>query len=44
MAIEKGELIDMYRTVVRIITFENRVYKEFAAGNILGFVHLYAGG
>jgi TPP-dependent pyruvate/acetoin dehydrogenase alpha subunit len=43
MAIEKEKLIDMYRVMVRIRIFENRVYKEFAAGNIPGFVHLYAG-
>ncbi len=43
MAIEKEKLIDMYRVMVRIRTFENRVYKEFAAGHIPGFVHLYAG-
>jgi len=43
MAIEKEKLIDMYRVMVRIRVFENRVYKEFAAGNIPGFVHLYAG-
>jgi len=43
VAIEKEKLIDMYRVMVRIRTFENRVYKEFAAGNIPGFVHLYAG-
>jgi len=43
MAIDKGKLMDMYRTMVRIRTFEDRVYKEFAVGNIPGFVHLYAG-
>jgi pyruvate dehydrogenase E1 component alpha subunit len=43
MAIEKEKLIDMYRVMLRIRVFENRVYKEFAAGNIGGFVHLYAG-
>jgi len=43
MAIEKEKLIDMYRVMVRIRTFENRANKEFAAGNIPGFVHLYAG-
>ncbi|MBA7695333.1 Acetoin:2,6-dichlorophenolindophenol oxidoreductase subunit alpha [subsurface metagenome] len=43
MAIEKEKLIDMYRVMVRIRTFENRVYQEFAAGHIPGFVHLYAG-
>jgi TPP-dependent pyruvate/acetoin dehydrogenase alpha subunit len=43
VAIEKEKLIDMYRTMVRIRTFEERVLKEFAAGNIPGFVHLYSG-
>jgi TPP-dependent pyruvate/acetoin dehydrogenase alpha subunit len=43
MAIEKGKLIDMYRVMVRIRTFEERVVKEFAAGNIPGAAHLYAG-
>lgn len=43
MPIEKEKLIDMYRTMVRIRTFEERVSKEFAAGNIPGFVHLYIG-
>jgi len=43
MAIEKEKLIDMYRTMIRIRTFEDRVCKEFAAGHIPGFVHLYAG-
>ena len=43
MAIAKEKLIDMYRTMVRIRTFEERVDKEFAVGNIPGFVHLYSG-
>jgi len=43
MAIENQKLIDMYRTMVRIRTFEERVSKEFAAANIPGFVHLYIG-
>jgi len=43
MPIEKEKLIDMYRTMVRIRTFEERVSKEFAAGNIPGFVHVYVG-
>ena len=43
MAIEKEKLVDMYRTMVRIRTFEQRVAKEFAAGNIPGFAHLYVG-
>jgi len=43
MPIEKEKLIDMYRTMVRIRTFEERVSKEFAVGSIPGFVHLYIG-
>ena len=43
MNLEKDKLVDMYRTMVRIRAFEERVAKEFAAGNIPGFVHLYAG-
>ena len=43
MEIEKEKLIDMYRMMVRIRTFEERVSKEFAAGSIPGFVHLYIG-
>ncbi len=43
MAIEKEKLIDMYRVMLRIRVFEDRVYKEFAAGHIGGFVHLYTG-
>jgi pyruvate dehydrogenase E1 component alpha subunit len=43
MAIEKEKLIDMYRVMFRIRTFEERVSKEFGAGHIGGFVHLYTG-
>ena len=43
MAIANEKLIDMYRIMVRIRTFEERVAKEFAAGNIPGFVHLCVG-
>ena len=43
MPVEKEKLIDMYRTMLRIRTFEERVSREFAAGNIPGFVHLYIG-
>src|SRR5512138_2243102 len=43
MAIDKGKLIDMYRTMARIRMFEDRVAKEYAAGNIEGIVHLYLG-
>jgi TPP-dependent pyruvate/acetoin dehydrogenase alpha subunit len=44
MTIEKEKLIDMYRKMVRIRKFEDRVRREFASGKIPGFVHLYAGG
>jgi pyruvate dehydrogenase E1 component alpha subunit len=33
----------MYTRMARIRAFEERVFKEFAAGNIGGFVHLYSG-
>ena len=43
MAIEKEKLIDMFRIMVRIRTFEERACKEFAAANIGGALHLYTG-
>jgi len=43
MAVEKEKLIDMYRVMLRIRAFEERVKREFAAGHIGGFVHLYTG-
>lgn len=43
MAIAKEKLIDMYRTMVRIRRFEERVAREFADGNIPGSVHSYIG-
>ena len=43
MAIEKEKLIEMYRTMVRIRRFEERVAREFANGNIPGSVHSYIG-
>ena len=43
MEIAREKLIDMYKTMVRIRTFEERVFKEFTAGRIPGFVHLYSG-
>lgn len=43
MAVEKDKLIWMYRTMVRHREFEDRVVKEFGAGNIPGFVHLSQG-
>jgi len=43
MEIAREKLIDMYRVMVRIRAFEKKVSKEFAAGNIPGFLHLYTG-
>jgi len=43
MAIQKEKLVDMYRTMVRIRRFEERVAREFAEGNIPGSVHSYIG-
>lgn len=43
MSVDKGRLVDFYRVMVRIRTFEERVIEEFAAGHIGGFVHLYSG-
>ena len=43
MQLAREELLDAWRRMVRIRTFEDRVADEFAAGNIPGFVHLYAG-
>ena len=43
MEVGRENLIDLYRTMVRIRTFEERVSREFLAGNIPGFVHTYIG-
>lgn len=43
MDLGKNKLVEMYRKMVRIRTFEERAKKEFAAGKIPGFVHLYSG-
>jgi len=43
MVIEKQKLIDMYRVMVRIRTFEERVAKEFERGNLPSHAHLYIG-
>jgi pyruvate dehydrogenase E1 component alpha subunit len=41
--IQNDKLVDMLKTMVRIRRFEERVSKEFAAGKIPGFTHLYIG-
>ncbi len=43
MVIEKDNLIDMYRIMVRIRAFEERVTEAFTVGNIPGFLHVYIG-
>ena len=43
MGVEREKLIWMYRTMVRIRCFEERVAREFVAGRIPGFCHLYNG-
>jgi len=43
MGINRKKYIDLYRVMVRIRTFEERVAKEFSAGNVPGAVHLYSG-
>ena len=43
MQLSRGELTQAYRKMRTIREFEDRVHDEFSAGNIPGFVHLYAG-
>jgi pyruvate dehydrogenase E1 component alpha subunit len=41
--LSREQLIHAYRQMRSIRAFEDRVHEEFSAGNIPGFVHLYAG-
>ena len=41
--LNREQLLDAYRTMRAIREFEERVHREFATGEIPGFVHLYAG-
>jgi pyruvate dehydrogenase E1 component alpha subunit len=43
MDLKNEQLIEMYTTMVKIRSFENRVAELFADGKIPGFVHLYVG-
>ena len=43
MSIPNEKLVQAYTTMVKIRTFEECAAKEFAAGRIPGFVHLYVG-
>ena len=41
--VDKTLLLDLYRTMVRIRTFEETAHKEFLKGGMPGFLHLYSG-
>lgn len=43
MDLKKEQLLDFYKNMVTIRTFEMKAVELFAAGQIPGFVHLYAG-
>lgn len=43
MQLSREQLLEAYRRMRLIRAFEDAVHEEFAAGNIPGFVHLYAG-
>jgi pyruvate dehydrogenase E1 component alpha subunit len=43
MQLSRAELLQAYHQMRTIREFEERVHEEFSAGNIPGFVHLYAG-
>jgi acetoin:2,6-dichlorophenolindophenol oxidoreductase subunit alpha len=43
MQMSSEQLMKAYRVMYTIREFEERVHKEFATGQIPGFVHLYAG-
>jgi pyruvate dehydrogenase E1 component alpha subunit len=42
-AVDATTLLDLYRTMVRIRTFEETAHKEFLKGEMPGFLHLYSG-
>jgi len=41
--LNKGQLLEAYRTMKTIREFEERLHVDFGRGDIPGFVHLYAG-
>ncbi|MEM1019700.1 MAG: thiamine pyrophosphate-dependent dehydrogenase E1 component subunit alpha [Pseudomonadota bacterium] len=43
MQLSRDKLLDAYKRMRTIRDFEEKVSEEFAAGNIPGFLHLYAG-
>jgi len=42
-AVDRETLLALYRTMVRIRTFEETAHKEFLKGEMPGFLHLYSG-
>lgn len=40
---DRGTLLDLYRIMVRIRSFEETAHKEFLRGEMPGFLHLYSG-
>ena len=43
MRIEEEKLIEIYKIMFRIRTFEEKIGKLFAKGKLAGFVHCYVG-
>ncbi len=43
LALEKDELLDLYRKMVLIRVFEENAAEQYARGRIAGFLHLYIG-
>ena len=43
MQMSRPDLLRAWRLMLRIRLFEERVEKEFMAGNIPGFCHVYLG-
>jgi acetoin:2,6-dichlorophenolindophenol oxidoreductase subunit alpha len=43
MAVDKATLVSLYRTMVRIRSFEEHAHREFLKGGMPGFLHLYSG-
>ena len=43
MTVDREELLDLYRMMVRIRSFEEHAHKTFLKGGMPGFLHLYSG-
>ena len=43
MNLSRNQKTDLFRTMLTIRRFEERVYREFYEGSITGFVHSYIG-